>query len=86
MHLLAQTGARAISVDQTNDLAASHEILGDTCLFGNVDPVATLQQSEAAEITESALRAKAAGVDAVWPGCDMVIQTPIKNIKALIQP
>ncbi len=42
MPLLAQTGARAISVDQVNDLAASRQALGETCLFGNIDPVAVL--------------------------------------------
>jgi [methyl-Co(III) methanol-specific corrinoid protein]:coenzyme M methyltransferase len=83
MHLLAQTGARAISVDQTNDLAASRQALGDTCLFGNIDPVAVLQQGGEAEIVEAARKAKEAGVDAVWPGCDLVLQTPGRNLEVL---
>lgn len=82
MHLLAQTGAKAISVDQTNDLSASRKTLGDTGLFGNIDPVAVLQQGGEAEITEAIRRAKEAGVDAVWPGCDLVLQTPIENLRA----
>jgi [methyl-Co(III) methanol-specific corrinoid protein]:coenzyme M methyltransferase len=85
MHLLAQTGARAISVDQTNDLAASRLTLNDTWLFGNVDPVAILQQGEEAEVTEAARRSKEAGVDAVWPGCDLVPLTPLANIRAMLQ-
>ena len=84
MDLLAQTGADAISVDQTNDLAASRKILTDTLLFGNADPVATLWQGDQSYITESVHAAKEAGVDAVWPGCDLVPQTSIENIKVFL--
>jgi [methyl-Co(III) methanol-specific corrinoid protein]:coenzyme M methyltransferase len=84
MHLLAQTGADAISVDQLNDLAESRKILTETLLFGNIDPVATLWRGDQAEITEAARGAKEAGVDAVWPGCDLVPQTSIENLKAFV--
>ena len=83
MRLLVQCGADAISVDQLNDLAASRAVLKDTLLFGNIDPVVTLSLGGDAQVVESVVRAKEAGVDAVWPGCDLVIQTPIKNLKAL---
>ena len=83
MHLLAQTGAEAISVDQTNDLAASRAALTDTLLLGNIDPVGTLWQGKEAEITEAIRRAKEAGVDALWPGCDLVPNTPIENLRAM---
>src|SRR6185436_13113684 len=53
MELLAQTGADAISVEQTNDLAASRKIPTDTLLFGNIDPVATLWQGDEAHIREA---------------------------------
>jgi MtaA/CmuA family methyltransferase len=85
MQLLAQTGADAIAVDQLNDLAESRKILTDTLLFGNIDPVATLWQGEETEITESVQAAKEAGVDAVWPGCDLVLQSPLENIRALLK-
>jgi len=84
MDLLAQAGADAISVDQTNDLAASRARMGGTRLFGNIDPVATLWLGDETSIAEAVRRAKDAGVDAVWPGCDLVPQTPIENIKAFI--
>lgn len=86
MHLLAQTGADAISVDQTNDLAASRGTLKDTLLFGNIDPVATLWQGNKEQIMESVVRAKDAGVDAIWPGCDLVPQSPLENIRAMSKP
>lgn len=82
--LLAQTGAAVLSVDQTNDLAASREILKNMMLFGNLDPVNTLYRGDKTDITEAAHKAKEAGVDALWPGCDLVPMTPIENIKAMM--
>jgi len=84
MHLLAQTGAEAISVDQTNDLAASRQTLTNTLLFGNVDPDKVLRQDGGDEISEAVRRAKEAGVDAVWPGCDLIPGTSIENLKSFI--
>lgn len=82
--LLARTGADAISVDQTNDLLVSRAMLSGTLLFGNLDPVATLQHGGDAAVTGAVRAAKEAGVDAVWPGCDLVIETPIQNIQSLM--
>jgi uroporphyrinogen-III decarboxylase len=84
MSLLAQSGADAISVDQLNDLKASRALLEGTMLFGNIDPVATLWQGNEGLVAEAVQKAKEAGVDAVWPGCDLVIQTPIQNIKKIL--
>jgi [methyl-Co(III) methanol-specific corrinoid protein]:coenzyme M methyltransferase len=84
LHLLSQTGADAISLDQTVDLAAARIALKDTLLFGNLDPVATLSRGDSAQVAEAVLRAKEASVDAIWPGCDLVIQTPLRNIKEMI--
>ena len=85
LHLLAQTGADAISIDQTVDLAVARLALKDTMLFGNLDPVETLYRGDEAKVAESVIRAKDAGVDAVWPGCDLILQTPIQNIQSMIK-
>jgi [methyl-Co(III) methanol-specific corrinoid protein]:coenzyme M methyltransferase len=85
LHLLAQTGADAISLDQTVDLAKARLALKDTLLFGNIDPVETLYQGDDAQVRESVIRAKEAGVDAIWPGCDLVIRTPIQNIQEMLK-
>jgi [methyl-Co(III) methanol-specific corrinoid protein]:coenzyme M methyltransferase len=82
--LLAQSGADAISVDQLNDIAASRAVLKDTLLFGNIDPVQTLWQGDEAQVHKAASKAKEAGVDAIWPGCDLVPSTPIQNIKSML--
>jgi [methyl-Co(III) methanol-specific corrinoid protein]:coenzyme M methyltransferase len=84
MDLLAQTGADAISVDQTNDLTASRAVLKDTLLFGNLDPMHTLAGGTPGEIRDAVQSAINAGVDAIWPGCDLVPQTPIENLKAFV--
>lgn len=83
MSLLAQAGADAISLDQMADLKAARTALKDTLLFGNLDPVETLSAGDEAGVAEAVQRAKEAGVDAVWPGCDLVIRTPIENIKIM---
>jgi [methyl-Co(III) methanol-specific corrinoid protein]:coenzyme M methyltransferase len=82
--VLNQTGAEAISVDQTVGLSETRAALTDTMLFGNLDPVATLWRGDEAQVRESVRRAMEAGVDAVWPGCDLVPSTPVRNLKALI--
>jgi MtaA/CmuA family methyltransferase len=84
MELLALTGADAISVDQLNDLAASRNILTNTLLFGNIDPVAILSEGDEIAITEAVREAKKVGVDALWPGCDIVPQTSIESLKAFL--
>ncbi len=83
--LLNSIGAEAISIDQTTDLIKAREALQDTLLFGNIDPVQTLWQGDEAQVHEAVRGAKGAGVDAVWPGCDLVPQSPLVNIRALIQ-
>lgn len=84
IHLLGQTAADAISLDQLTDLAAARLALKAVLLFGNIDPVATLYRGDEVQVHESVSRAKEAGVDAVWPGCDLVPQTPLQNIRSLM--
>lgn len=85
MHLLAQSGAEAISVDQTNDLAASRAALPNTLLFGNLDPVETLSRGTRPQVQAAAAQARSLGIDALWPGCDLYPPTPLENLKALLK-
>ena len=84
LHLLAQTRADAISIDQLTDLTTARETLKDILLFGNLDPVVTLCRGDETAIMEAVQEAKDVGVDAVWPGCDLVPSTPIQNIKTMM--
>lgn len=82
--LLAAAGADALSVDQTNDLAASRAALGPgPLLFGNLDPVGVLAEGGAAAVEAAAQAAIQAGADALWPGCDLWPGTPLENLRAL---
>jgi [methyl-Co(III) methanol-specific corrinoid protein]:coenzyme M methyltransferase len=68
-----------------NDLSASRTMLNGTLLFGNLDPVNTLFKGTTDGIRDAVQTAIQAGVDAVWPGCDLVPQTHLENIKAFAQ-
>ena len=85
LHLLNESGAEAISIDQTTDLTKAREALTDTLLFGNIDPVQTLWQGNEAQVAETVQRGKEAGVDAAWPGCDLVPQTPVQNLVRMLK-
>ena len=85
MKLLAASGADALSVDQTNDLARSRKDVPDVLLFGNLDPVGLISASTPDEITEAVAGVVRSGADAVWPGCDLYLQTPIENLRALVE-
>ncbi len=84
MELLAQAGAEAISVDQVNDLAVSRKALTNTLLFGNIDPVGVLANGTEAQVRQTVSAAISAGVDAVWPGCDLYPSAPLENLRAML--
>lgn len=78
--LFAQTGAEVVSVDQMTDLRSAREALGEMLLFGNLDPVEILWRGDEAQVVEAVVGAREAGVDAVWPGCDLAVSTPRQNV------
>ncbi len=85
MGLLAEAGADALSVDQLNDLAQSREKLGaEVVLCGNIDPVGTLANEDEPGVRRAVAGAIEAGVDAVWPACDLLPQVPAVNMQALV--
>ena len=84
MNLLSDSGADALSVDQTNDLARSREEVPDALLFGNLDPVGLISQGTSLQITAAVERAVRSGADAVWPGCDLYPYVPLENLRALV--
>jgi len=85
MRLLAASGADALSVDQTNDLAASRQEVPDVLLFGNLDPVALISQGTPDEITDAVKGVVRSGANAVWPGCDLYLGTSLENLRALVK-
>lgn len=86
MELLAASGASALHVDQTNDLARSREILGSSAvLLGNIDPVATIANGTPDSIRAAVERAVRGGASAVTPGCDLYLATPEENMRAFVE-
>jgi [methyl-Co(III) methanol-specific corrinoid protein]:coenzyme M methyltransferase len=83
--LLAEAGADALSVDQLNSVAASRAVLGpDAVILGNIDPVGVLGGGTGEEVKSAVAGAIAAGVDAVWPGCDLLAETPLENLSIMM--
>jgi [methyl-Co(III) methanol-specific corrinoid protein]:coenzyme M methyltransferase len=83
---LARAGADALSVDQLNDLARTRSVLGsETLLFGNIDPVGVLANGTPDSIRSAVSQAVAAGVNALWPGCDLWPAIPSENFRALME-
>jgi [methyl-Co(III) methanol-specific corrinoid protein]:coenzyme M methyltransferase len=83
--LLAQAGANALSVDQLNNVAQSRVTLGvEPLLFGNLDPVRLLADGDEAMIRWAVNGAIEAGLDAVWPGCDLSLLTPIAHLRTML--
>jgi len=80
-----ECGADALSFDQKNNLVETRKKVGnDVILLGNFDPYGTLCQKEASEVPEVIKACIDAGVDAVWPGCDIWPEVKPDNVKAWV--
>lgn len=85
IELMADCGAEAISVDQKNDVARTVNTVGDRVLvFGNLDPYNVLVNGTPDEVRANVRRILEAGVDALWPGCDIWPSVPVENMRALM--
>lgn len=82
---MAESGARAISVDQKNDVADTRRKLGPAALvFGNYDPYNVLVTGSRDLIRQTMKKCMDDGVSAVWPGCDIWPTVPPDNMKAML--
>jgi len=82
---MAESGARAISVDQKNDVAETRKKLGPNALvFGNYDPYNVLVAGTPDLVRQTIKKCLDDGVSAVWPGCDIWPTVPPENMKAMM--
>ncbi len=82
---MLESGAKAISVDQKNDIAETRKKIGkDALLFGNYDPYNILVAGTTEKVRETIRKCIDEGVSAVWPGCDIWPTVPPDNIKAMM--
>ena len=84
--VIGQSGATAISLDELSDVAATRAALGqESLLFGNVNPVAVLAEGGEKDVAQAVAGAAAAGIDAIWPGCDLWPDTPLENLRTMVK-
>ncbi len=82
---MKESGAKAISVDQKNDLAETRKKLGNEALiFGNYDPYNTLVTGDEEKIRSAVRKCIDDGASAVWPGCDIWPTVPPENMKTMM--
>jgi [methyl-Co(III) methanol-specific corrinoid protein]:coenzyme M methyltransferase len=82
---MAESGARAISVDQKNDVAETRKKLGPKKLvFGNYDPYNVLVAGTPELVRQTMKKCMDDGVSAVWPGCDIWPTVPAENFKTMM--
>jgi len=81
-----ESGAKAISVDQKNDLAETRRKLGkDALVFGNFDPYNVLVTGDEEKVRQTVRKCIDDGASAVWPGCDIWPTVPPKNMKVMME-
>jgi uroporphyrinogen decarboxylase len=86
---MAQTGAAALSIDQTQIREARERIGSRVCLMGNVRPAETLLGGTPEAVRREAAQCIADGRGnpggfILATGCEVPIETPPENIDALI--
>jgi len=82
---MAESGAKAISVDQKNDVAETRKKLGPKALvFGNYDPYNVLVSGTPDLVRQAMKKCMDDGVSAVWPGCDIWPTVPAENFKTMM--
>lgn len=87
---MCETGAQGLSLDSDVDLPKAIELLPeDVVMIGNLDPVACVAQSTAEEVREASLQLLESM--SKYPnfifstGCDLPPETPLENIRAMIE-
>ena len=86
VEMMNDCGADALSFDQKNNLVETRKKIGnDILLLGNFDPYGTLCQKDASEVPAIIKGCIDAGVDAVWPGCDIWPDVKAENVEAWVK-
>ncbi|TET54797.1 MAG: methyltransferase [Desulfobacteraceae bacterium] len=86
IEMMNECGADALSVDQKNNVAETRKKLGhEVLLLGNFNPYETLVQMDASEVEQVIKTCIDAGVDAVWPGCDIWPDAKKENVETYVR-
>ena len=89
LHLMAETGAKILSLDQCMDLAAAREQLAGRCgIAGNVHPIDVLLRGTVEDVKRETLKCLQQGGKRgyiLMAGCAVPPNTPLENLKAMIE-
>ncbi len=89
LHLMAETGARILSLDQCMDLAKAREQLSGQCgIAGNVHPVDVLLRGTVEDVRRETLNCLRQGGKKgyiLMAGCAVPPGTPIENLMAMVE-
>jgi uroporphyrinogen decarboxylase len=89
LDLMAESGARILSLDQCMNLTQAKRIVADRCgLGGNVDPINTLLFGTPANVERETIRCLRQGGKKgylLMAGCGVAPDTPIENLKTMIK-
>lgn len=84
IELMNDCGAEVISVDHKNTLAETRKKIGDqVLLFGDYDGFSLPGKASPEEIRAAVQKCVDAGVDAVWPGCDIWPDVNPENLRTI---
>jgi MtaA/CmuA family methyltransferase len=80
------TKANGISVDQQMDIGwVKQQVKGKAACIGNVSPTSTLLFKKPADVEAETKRVIEAGTDVVAPGCGFAPETPLANMRAMVE-
>jgi len=86
MPFMMQSGANGISVDQQMDIGwVKQQLKGKIATIGNVSPTSTMLFKKPSDVEAEVKRCIEAGTDIVAPGCGIAPETPLANMKALVE-
>ncbi|KYH39176.1 MAG: MtaA/CmuA family methyltransferase [Candidatus Hecatellales archaeon B24] len=82
---MVEVGADAIALDERTSILEARKLADETKrgypIAGNISP-RLLAAGSLEEISNAVRKAISEGVDLVAPGCDLLLQTPTRNLKA----
>jgi [methyl-Co(III) methanol-specific corrinoid protein]:coenzyme M methyltransferase len=81
---IGETGVNGLSFDEKTDISAMCHIKGKLALIGFV-PTSVLRNGHPEEVRRQSERCLKSGVDVLSAGCALHLETPIANIKAMVQ-
>jgi len=82
---MVETGITGVSIDHKVDILKAKQLInGRASLIGNINPV-DLWLKESKDIREITIKVIEEGMDIVAPGCGLVPQTPLSNIRTMTE-